>query len=31
LLLGAIGFGFGLWALLKRLQKDDRDNAGKSA
>jgi F0F1-type ATP synthase assembly protein I len=31
LLLGAIGFGFGLWELLKRLQKDDRDNAGKSA
>jgi hypothetical protein len=30
LLLGAIGFGIGLWEMLKRLQEDDRDNAGKS-
>ena len=30
LLVGATGFGAGLWDMLKRLQKDDRDNAGKS-
>jgi F0F1-type ATP synthase assembly protein I len=30
LLVGATGFGAGLWDMLKRLQKSDRDNAGKS-
>jgi ATP synthase protein I len=30
LLVGAAGFGAGLWDMLKRLQKYDRDSAGKS-
>jgi ATP synthase protein I len=30
LLVGAVGFGAGLWDMLKRLQKNDRDGAGKS-
>jgi F0F1-type ATP synthase assembly protein I len=30
LLVGAAGFGVGLWDMLKRLQKDDPDNSGKS-
>jgi F0F1-type ATP synthase assembly protein I len=30
LLVGAVGFGAGLWDMLKRLQKNDSDNAGKS-
>jgi F0F1-type ATP synthase assembly protein I len=30
LLAGAAGFGVGLWEMLKRLQKDDPDNSGKS-
>jgi F0F1-type ATP synthase assembly protein I len=30
LLVGAAGFGVGLWDMLKRLQKDDPDTGGKS-
>jgi F0F1-type ATP synthase assembly protein I len=30
LMVGAAGFGVGLWDMLKRLRKDDPDNSGKS-